>query len=168
MFQIVTEKGSHLDIRLPLLTSSLSSSCGGDSSLRSPARCSIRSLSFVFNFVRLFVCVRHVHVSWHTYICMLYYLQHTYTYKPFRMYGIRTHCCGRLQSYTFSPFLLLSQVRGRRCWLCGRGSRGKRQQHRRRRVHGRPGVVSGGCGRFGHECQTCSAWVHYPAYISPR
>ncbi|XP_069983410.1 popeye domain-containing protein 3-like [Penaeus vannamei] len=41
--KIVTEKGSHLDIRLPLLTSSLSSSCGGDSSLRSPARCSIRS-----------------------------------------------------------------------------------------------------------------------------
>ncbi|XP_050696655.1 popeye domain-containing protein 3-like isoform X2 [Eriocheir sinensis] len=41
--KIVTEKGSHLDIRLPSLTSSLSSSCGGEGSLRSPARFSIRS-----------------------------------------------------------------------------------------------------------------------------
>ncbi|XP_042214345.1 popeye domain-containing protein 3-like [Homarus americanus] len=41
--KIVTEKGSHLDIRLPSLTSSLSSSCGGDGSLRSPARFSLRS-----------------------------------------------------------------------------------------------------------------------------
>ncbi|XP_076067319.1 popeye domain-containing protein 3-like isoform X2 [Oratosquilla oratoria] len=41
--KIVTEKGSHLDIRLPSLTSSLSSSCGGEGgSVRSPAR-SIRS-----------------------------------------------------------------------------------------------------------------------------
>ncbi|KAK3860434.1 hypothetical protein Pcinc_033513 [Petrolisthes cinctipes] len=39
---IVTEKGSHLDIRLPSLTSSLSSSCGGEGSLRSPARYSLR------------------------------------------------------------------------------------------------------------------------------
>ncbi|XP_064089424.1 popeye domain-containing protein 3-like isoform X2 [Macrobrachium nipponense] len=36
--KIVTEKGSHLDIRLPSLTSSLSSSVGGDGSLKSPAR----------------------------------------------------------------------------------------------------------------------------------
>ncbi|XP_064089427.1 popeye domain-containing protein 3-like isoform X5 [Macrobrachium nipponense] len=41
--KIVTEKGSHLDIRLPSLTSSLSSSVGGDGSLKSPARCSVRS-----------------------------------------------------------------------------------------------------------------------------
>ncbi|KAG7173074.1 Blood vessel epicardial substance-like 1 [Homarus americanus] len=54
--KIVTEKGSHLDIRLPSLTSSLSSSCGGDGSLRSPARFSLR---YVFPSSGMFF-LRHV------------------------------------------------------------------------------------------------------------